>query len=289
MKPRTRYSPDVAQRVLDQLGDGSSLAEVCRRDGMPSESTVRLWVRDNVDGFGDRYHRVRGVDVTVKPFLPCYSLEIADAVIERLTTGQSLAKICRQPGMPSRTTINVWVAMDRDGFAARYRLARQIGHGRVRHVSRTPELEDLILAELMSGRSLTDVCLDPEMPCVGTVHSWRAADPDGFGARYHRAREIGAETLADTVVDIADSRDDDWITCTNPDGTTHLILDPERVNRTRQRIEARCWLLSKIQPRTYGDRIDLTTQSDGGESWADLLKAVDGKTLGLPNKKRDDA
>jgi hypothetical protein len=46
--------------------------------------------------------------------------------------------------------------------------------------------------------------------------------------------------------------------------------------------------VAKIQPRIYDDRADLAARHDGGESWADLLKAVDGKTPGLPHKRRDD-
>jgi Bacteriophage Sf6, terminase small subunit-like len=88
-------------------------------------------------------------------------------------------------------------------------------------------------------------------------------------------------------VDIADDRSGDWIVMTNKDGTAEAILDPERVSRTRVRIVARRWRVSKILPRTYGDRLDLTAKHDSGDGWAELLKAVDGKTRGLPNKLRE--
>jgi hypothetical protein len=288
MKPATHYSPAVARRLLDQVDAGVSLAEACREEGMPSESSVRKWVQANIDGFGDAYRRVRGIDAAARPFQPCWSPELADAVIEGVTAGQNLAAVLAVPGMPSRTTVNVWVAIDRDGFGARYRQARQIGLGQARRVARTPEIEDLILDALMSGRTLTDICRDPDMPAAGSVRNWVIADPDGFGARYRLAREIGAETMADTMVDIADDRDGDWIAHTDRNGNPALMLDSERVNRARMRIETRRWRVSKIAPRIYGDRIDLTARPDSGESWADLLKAVDGKTLGLPHKRHDE-
>jgi hypothetical protein len=50
------------------------------------------------------------------------------------------------------------VKQDRDGFAARYRQARQIGHVSADHVRYTPETADRFLAELMRGRTLLDVC-----------------------------------------------------------------------------------------------------------------------------------
>jgi terminase small subunit-like protein len=68
--------------------------------------------------------------------------------------------------------------------------------------------------------------------------------------------------MADDVVDITDDRSSDWIVRTNKDGTTEAILDSERVSRARLRFEARRWRVSKMLPRTYGDRLDLTAKHD---------------------------
>ena len=55
---------------------------------------------------------------------------------------------------------------------------------------------------------------------------------------YARAREIRADLLADEIVEIADTDEDS--------------------NRARNRITARQWLASRHNPKTYGDRIDLS-------------------------------
>ena len=47
------------------------------------------------------------------------------------------------------------------------------------------------------------------------------------------------------------------------------------VERTRLRIEARKWLLSKLKHRTFGDRLDVTSQ-DGGTVNVYLVK---GETI----------
>jgi hypothetical protein len=281
------YTAELAARVLDALSAGRTLGEVCGDDEMPCEMTVRKWVQEDVDGFAARYRRARQIGHTAIPGQVRYTQEIADQVTDGLMIGRSLSEICKDPGVPRPPTISRWVAEDRDGFAARYRLARQIGHGRTGQIPYTAEIEDVILGELMSGRMLTDICRDPDMPHVRTVQSWLAADRDDFAARYRRAREIGCETIADEMVDIADDRSDDWIVRTNKDGTTEAILDPERVSKARLRFEARRWRLSKMLPRSYGDRLDLTAKPDSGDGWAELLKAVDGKTRGLPNKVRE--
>jgi terminase small subunit-like protein len=116
-----------------------------------------------------------------------------------------------------------------------------------------------------SGRTLTDICRDPDMPHVRSVHNWIAEDRDGFAKRYKKARDIGCDTMADDMVDIADDRSYDWIVRTNKDGTTEAMLDPERVSKARLRFEARRWRLSKMLPRTYGDRLDLNAKHDSGD------------------------
>jgi hypothetical protein len=281
------YTAELAEQILDALCAGRTLVEVCGDDAMPCEQTVRKWVQDDVHGFAARYRRARQIGHTAIPGQVRYTREIADQVTDALMIGQPLSEICNEPGMPRAPTISRWVAEDRDGFAARYRLARQIGHGRTGQIPYTAEIEDLILGELKSGRTLTDICHDPDMPHVRSVHNWLAEDRDGFAARYKKAREIGCDTMADDMVDIADDRSGDWIVRTNKDGTTDAILDSERVSRARLRFEARRWRLSKMLPRTYGDRLDLNAKHDSGDGWAELLKAVDGKTRGLPNKVRE--
>jgi hypothetical protein len=280
------YTAALAERILSELRSGRTLEEVCQDEAMPCETTVYKWVQEDVDGFAARYRRARQAGVFIAPGQVRYSREIADLVTDGLACGRHLADICKDAGMPSTNTIACWVAEDRDGFAGRYRLARQIGHGRTGQIPYSKEIEDVILGELMCGRTLTDVCRDPDMPHLRSVHKWIEQDREGFAARYRKALEIGCETMADDMVDIADDRSGDWIVKTNRDGTTVAFLDPERVNRNRLRIEARRGRLSKALARIRADRLDPTAKPDSGESWADLLKAVDGKSWGWPNKGR---
>jgi hypothetical protein len=280
------YTAELAERILDEVHTGRTLKDVCRDDAMPAECTVRKWVQDDLHGFAALYRRARQAGRAIMPGQLRYTPEIAEQVTDALASGRTLAEVCKDPGMPGTSTIARWVAEDRDGFAGRYRLARQIGHGRTGQIPWTQELEDLILAELMRGRTLTDICRDPDMPNIQSVHNWRTQDRGGFAARYKQAREIGCETIADEMMDIADDRSQDWIVRTHKDGTTDAILDPERIGRARMRLDARRWRLSKMLPRSYGDRLDLNAKPDSADPWAELLKAVDGKTRGLPNKAR---
>lgn len=51
----TKYDPDVAEYVCQEIATGRSLKSVCREEGVPGHSTVLNWVSDDRDGFSDRY------------------------------------------------------------------------------------------------------------------------------------------------------------------------------------------------------------------------------------------
>jgi hypothetical protein len=57
----TRYASDIADCILDGLGEGRSLEEVCADPGMPTPTAVRHWVKQDRDGFAARYWRMREV------------------------------------------------------------------------------------------------------------------------------------------------------------------------------------------------------------------------------------
>jgi hypothetical protein len=54
-----------------------------------------------------------------------YAPEIANAILERVSSGEPLRQVCRDEGMPPESTFRQWVRDDRDGLAARYEAARR--------------------------------------------------------------------------------------------------------------------------------------------------------------------
>jgi hypothetical protein len=57
-RPST-YSQEIADEVCRRLEGGESLRAICRDEGRPHESTVRLWALDDREGFAARYARAR--------------------------------------------------------------------------------------------------------------------------------------------------------------------------------------------------------------------------------------
>lgn len=189
--------------------------------------------------------------MTGRPSL--YTPAVAERILAELSNGRTLTAVCRDPGMPSSTTVRQWVVENRDGFAARYaRLKQSGGAGTGRPTTYTAEVAERILFELSGGRTLADVCRDPGMPAEGTVWQWKDQDREGFAARYRTARELGYDAMADEILEIADDARGDWIVRHRFDGTTFTVRNPDNIRHARLRIAARQWLQSKALPRQYG-------------------------------------
>jgi hypothetical protein len=105
------------------------------------------------------------------------------------------------------------------------------------------DVADTICQEIMTGKSLREICAQEGMPAASTVYAWLGQYPE-FSAQYARAREVQADVLADEILEIADS-------------------DPDP-NRARVMIDARKWRASKLRPKKYGDRVELDHRGGGG-------------------------
>ncbi|CFQ96007.1 hypothetical protein [Yersinia frederiksenii] len=119
----------------------------------------------------------------------------------------------------------------------------------------TDELVEIICLRLAEGESLRSVCSDDGMPSKQAVLRWLARNEE-FRAQYVRAKEEGAEAIAEELFDIADDGANDWMEKLDKDGECiGYQLNGEHVQRSKLRIDTRKWYLSKIMPKKYGDRI----------------------------------
>lgn len=105
---------------------------------------------------------------------------------------------------------------------------------------------------IATGKSLKSICDTESMPSRPTVYQWLAEDSD-FSDRYARAREEQADFYADEIIDIADVAKD--------------------ANLARLQIDARKWKASKLQPKKYGDKIDLNHTGTLGHMTDEQLNA----------------
>lgn len=94
---------------------------------------------------------------------------------------------------------------------------------------------------------------------------------------YARAREARSELIFNEILDIADDSSRD--TKVLEDGKE--VVDHEVVQRSRLRIDARKWVLAKMQPKKYGDKIDVTSDGEKitNNSQNMNITLPDGKTI----------
>jgi hypothetical protein len=129
----------------------------------------------------------------------------------------------------------------------------------------TQALADLICERLAAGESLRRICIDDNMPDKATVIRWKNSRDD-FRDQYARAREDQAELYADDIIDIADDGSNDWMIRELGDGRTEAQIQHEHVTRSRLRIDSRKWMLSKLKPGTYGDKIQHANAAGDGNT-----------------------
>lgn len=58
-----------------------------------------------------------------------YTADLAQEICAKLAEGRTLRSVCKDDGVPPESTVRTWVLDDREGFAAQYARAREIGYG----------------------------------------------------------------------------------------------------------------------------------------------------------------
>ena len=114
----------------------------------------------------------------------------------------------------------------------------------------SPEIADLICDRIAEGASLRQICQDATMPARSTIFVWLEEHED-FARLYRLARQIQIEDLMDEILEIADDSSNDWIDREGSDGKKHRVFNPDSIRRSKLRIGARKWLISKLMPKRY--------------------------------------
>ena len=130
----------------------------------------------------------------------------------------------------------------------------------------TEELADEICSLLAEGLSMRTVCNPDDMPNKSTVFRWIRTIPE-FNDQYARAKEESADAMLEETMDIADEGTNDWMEANDPENPGYK-LNGEHIQRSRLRVDTRKWMMSKMKPKKYGDKI--TTEHTGTVGIADM-------------------
>lgn len=134
-------------------------------------------------------------------------------------------------------------------------------------------LFDEIIVEIAENASSLIAAVKPRM---STQTFYRLLEDESRSKRYARATEMRADKMAEEIIQISDNVGGDVVKL--PDGRE--IVDHAVVQRDRLRVDARKWILAKMNPKKYGDKVDLT--SDNKALPADVkvtyINKIDGDT-----------
>lgn len=122
----------------------------------------------------------------------------------------------------------------------------------------TNKLADKICKMIAQGKSVRSICAKKDMISMQTFFRW-LRENDKFREQYARAREERSYMYAEDIIEIADNATNDYMEKLEGDG---YIFNSENVQRSRLRIDTRKWLMSKLNPKVYGDKLDMTTNGN---------------------------
>ena len=128
---------------------------------------------------------------------------------------------------------------------------------------RTKENAEKICTMIEDGKTLADIAGTLSVT-PAAITAWVRDDGSNGGAeistKYARAMEFRAEMMAEGLLQIADDKG----------FMQHPEMASALVNQQRLAVDARKWLLSKMLPRKYGDRIEVA-----GDASAPLVTRIE--------------
>jgi hypothetical protein len=124
-RPPKTFSAAVAREICRRTLAGEAQREICADPAMPSPDTLRRWAQRH-PRFAQTYARARALGEregfgVKRSYCQVTAVEIA----ARMSEGESLAAIAREPGMPSLSTIFRW-ARQESAFAEDLAVARMV-------------------------------------------------------------------------------------------------------------------------------------------------------------------
>jgi len=119
---------------------------------------------------------------------------------------------------------------------------------------------DDICESISNGLSLRKSLLRDGMPKRNTFFEWIDADVNKSN-QYARACEERAELIFEDILHIADDTTKDTKTV-DIGGVEIEQINHDAIQRSRLKVDARKWMLSKMMPKKYGERMQHANDPD---------------------------
>ena len=125
----------------------------------------------------------------------------------------------------------------------------------------TSTITDQICQELMSGKPLTSICRNKDLPSLSTVHRWIDKHPS-FAKQILQARRVGTQYYLDKMIEELET------------------VSAKDVGIVREKLHHYRWLSSKLLPNLYGDKQEVVQDTKVTITWQQPdMKVVDGEIV----------
>jgi hypothetical protein len=116
---------------------------------------------------------------------------------------------------------------------------------------------DDAIDSIANGYSLLRYCTENNLPLT-TIRSWLVNDDNSD--RYARARDVRAEKIFEEMLTIADTEFTTTKQVMADDKLT--VITEDHVQHRKLQVDTRKWILARMAPKKYGDKLDVTTGGD---------------------------
>jgi hypothetical protein len=114
----------------------------------------------------------------------------------------------------------------------------------------------LILSEIEEGASLRSILRREDMPSRTLFFEWLHADENKVN-QYARSCEVRSDNIFEEILEITD---EDYGTYIDERGNEKI--DSASVQKKRLQVDARKWMLGKMQPKKYGDKAGIEVETE---------------------------
>ena len=146
------------------------------------------------------------------------------------------------------------------------------------------EVTDEICRRVIEGQTIAEIGSSPGMPHFTTIWDWVGRYPE-FCQMWLIAKRAQMLRESELILEIADDGRNDWMQRRVEEGF-EPIIDKEHIARSRLRIEARKWLMAKLMPSIFGER--LAVEHSGSISRAAEMSDDDLATIAKGGGPRAD-
>lgn len=112
-----------------------------------------------------------------------------------------------------------------------------------------------ICDKIEDGKPVRQILKEKGMPSSQTFFEWLEEDRIK-SKRYAHATEIRADVIFDEIFEIADNTIEGIVIETDDHGRTKEKKG-DMLGHRKLQIDARKWVLSKMQPKKYGDKLEI--------------------------------